>query len=259
MPRFTMRRRFVVHALAVSRLCVVLPAFNEAAHIGRIVDGVRGVHLEGVTVTPLVVDDGARDATVQQATRAGATVVSHRSNRGVGAAFRTGLEWALADGADYLVHMNSDGRLAPREIPLLYHPVARGEADLALGSRFRGPAPEHYDAWRALAHSTLARTVGLLTGYSLHDLSCGFRCMNRKLMESLHPNFDHDYLEETLIQALALRARVIEVPVTVRYDGRPAATVISRRSLRYAQRFVGIAAWSLVGFYRERARQLVGD
>jgi glycosyltransferase involved in cell wall biosynthesis len=241
----------------MTRLCVLLPAFNEAANIGAVVEGVRNVHLAGVTITPLVVDDGSRDQTVAVATRAGATVVSHAANRGVGAAFRTGLDWALADGADYLVHMDSDGQILPREIPLLYGPVAAGEADLALGCRFRGPAPEHLDRWKAVALTSLARTVGLLTGYRLHDISCGFRCMNRTVMQAVRPTFDYDYIQETLIQALAQRARIIEVPVTVLYEEEPARAGMSARTLRYGRRFVGLSAWSLINFYRERARQLV--
>src|SRR5438309_300286 len=130
-------------------LFVLLPAFNEAAHIGPVVQGVRAVRLDGVEVTPLVVDDGSRDETAEVARAAGATVIAHPKNRGVGAAFRTGRDHALAAGADFLVHMDSDGQVPPSEIPLLYEPVARGEADLALGSRFLdGRRPAHFEAWK---------------------------------------------------------------------------------------------------------------
>ena len=164
-------------------------------------------------------------------------VVSHPKNRGVGAAFRTGRDQALADGADYLIHMDSDGQVDPAEIPVLFDPVQRGEADLTLGSRFLGGSrPENLDAWKAVGLSTAARLIGLSTGYRLTDISCGFRCMNRRLIEVVRPTFDYDYIQETLIQALAAGARVLDVPVHVKYEKEPAragmaSTSSSKRAL----------------------------
>src|SRR5438876_10410188 len=117
-------------------LWVLLPAYNEARNIAGVVEGVRAVRIDGVRIVPLVVDDGSRDETAALARAAGAEVIAHPKNRGVGAAFRTGRDHALAAGADFLVHMDSDGQVLPSEIPLVFEPVRRGEADLALGSRF---------------------------------------------------------------------------------------------------------------------------
>jgi glycosyltransferase involved in cell wall biosynthesis len=243
---------------AVASLFVLLPAYNEAAHIADIVARVRAVELDAATVHALVIDDGSRDRTAELARDAGAEVLSHPVNRGVGAAFRTGRDHALAAGADYLIHMDSDGQVLPEEVPLVFAPVASGEADLALGSRFLdGARPPYLDAWKAWGLHTLARSVGLATGRRLTDLSCGFRCMNRRILEAVRPTFDYDYIQETLIQALAAGARVKEVPVTVRYEPEPARPGMSGHTLRYTRRFLGLTAFSLAGFYRERARQLV--
>jgi glycosyltransferase involved in cell wall biosynthesis len=243
----------------VKSLVVLLPAFNEAAHIADVAAAVRAVAIEGLSITPLVVDDGSRDATAELARGAGAEVIVHPKNRGVGAAFRTGLDWALAQGPDFLVHMDSDGQVLPSEIPLLYAPVARDEADLALGSRFAtGSPPENLERWKAAALSTLSRSIGLATGYRLTDVSCGFRCMNRKVMHAIRPSFDYDYIQETLIQALAAGARVVDVPVTVRYERAPSRAGMSQHALRYGRRFLGLTAFSMAGFYATRARRLLG-
>ncbi len=240
------------------RLCILLPAFNEAANLAEVVRAVRAVPLGGLDVTVLVVDDGSADETANVARAAGAQVVSHEQNRGVGAAFRTGVEWARAHDADFLVHMDSDGQIDPAEIPLLLRPVAADEADLAIGTRFGEKSPRSIEGWKAVGLRTAARTVGVLTGQRLSDLSCGFRCMNRLVLDSVSPSFDFDYIQEVLIQALAAGARLVEVPVTVRYDLPGRRPGLSSRVLRYGSRFVGLTAWALGGFYRTRARRWMG-
>src|SRR4051812_16956417 len=101
-------------------LRVLLPAHNEAANIARVVGEVRDVRLPGVDISIMVVDDGSSDETAALAERAGAEVLRHPTNRGVGAAFRSGRDAALRDGVDFFVHMDADGQLLASEIPLLY-------------------------------------------------------------------------------------------------------------------------------------------
>jgi glycosyltransferase involved in cell wall biosynthesis len=235
----------------MQRLCVLLPAYNEAAGIASLIGRIKAVHLDGIELTVLVVNDGSRDDTAQVAAAAGAVVVSHPINRGVGAGFRTGLEWAREHGFDLLLHMDSDGQLLAEEIPEVVAPVAVGEADLAVGSRFiDGARPDNLARWKAFGLTSVARSIGLLTGYRLTDVSCGFRCMNRRVMEAIDPSFDYDYIQESLIQALAAHARVVEVPVTALYEGEGRG--MSQRTVRYASRFLGLTAWSLAGFLRRR-------
>ena len=237
----------------MKRLCVLLPAYNEAPRIAPVIEEARAVRIDGVEITVVVVNDGSRDDTARIAEQAGATVLSHPKNRGVGAGFRTGRDWAVEQGFDYVVHMDSDGQVLPREIPLLFAPVASGAADLALGSRFVHGSPAHLTAWKALALKSMAKTVRVLTGYpALTDLSCGFRCMNRKILEAVRPTFDHDYIQETLIQALAAGARIVDVPVTVLYEEAPTRKGMSGQTFRYSRKFIMLTAYSLASFYRKR-------
>jgi glycosyltransferase involved in cell wall biosynthesis len=235
------------------KLRVLLPAYNESAHIADVVREIRQVRIDGVDLSVMVVDDGSRDDTARLAAEAGALVLRHPRNRGVGAAFRSGRDAAWSEGVDYLLHMDSDGQVLPSEIPRLVAPVLSGAADLAIGSRFLAAPPAHLAWWKAQGLHSLARTVGLATGYRLHDMSCGFRCMNRRILEVVSPTFDYDYIQETLIQALAAQARVEEVPVTVRYDPTDEGGM-SAGVLRYGSRFVGLTAFALARFYRARSR-----
>ena len=246
-----------------ARLYVLLPAYNEAQNIARVVREVLSLQIPGIAVTALVIDDGSRDDTARLARAAGARVVAHERNRGVGAAFRTGLRCAQADGVEFLAHMDSDGQLLASDIPRVFAPVRLGLCDLALGSRFvpGTPLPAHFARWKGLALHAVSRGVGMLTGYRLSDISCGLRCMNRQVMDALSPSVDYDYIQETLLQALAAGVRVCDVPVTALYDP-PDDTLAARRgmsgkTLRYSRRFLMLTTYGLFGFYRARVRELV--
>lgn len=236
------------------RLCVLMPAFNESANVGAVVRGVLALDLP-VQVTVLVVDDGSKDETAKVAREAGAEVISHAVNRGVGAAFRTGIEHAATEGYEYLIHMDSDGQVPPKEIPKLLEPVLSGAADVAVGSRFVREFPENLALWKSLALTTTARVVGALAGYALTDLSCGFRCMNRKGIEAIRPTFDYDYIQETLIQLLAAKLRVVDVPVDILYESEPTKRPsMSARTFRYSSRFLLITGYSMMKLVETRAR-----
>ena len=240
----------------MARLCVLLPAYNEADHIGDMVRRIRKIVIPGIAVTVLVVNDGSRDETAKLATEAGAVVISHSVNRGVGAAFRSGILYARKEEFDYLLHMDSDGQIAPEQIPNLLDPLLRGDADLVLGSRFCGEFPANFKRWKVNALRALAGLLSLLTGSHLSDISCGFRAMNRMVLLELNPRFDYDYIQESLLQALAARARTVDVPVIVHYNVEP--TGMSRRTLRYISRFLLIMASGLLYFYRRRILEAFG-
>jgi hypothetical protein len=91
-------------------------------------------------------------------------------------------------------------------------------------------------------------------GHTLRDLTCGYRCMNRKVIAALHPTFDYDYITESLVQAAAAGARIREVPVTVLYP--PDHGGMSRRVLRYSSRLLGTTAYAYYhGFVAPRFRR----
>src|SRR6476659_666412 len=111
-------------------VCVLLPAYNEAEHISELIQTIKKVTIADLSIRILVVDDGSTDETAQVAKEAGATILSHRTNRGVGAAFRTGLHWALDEGCDFLIHLDSDGQIPANQIPALLKPVLQAKADV---------------------------------------------------------------------------------------------------------------------------------
>lgn len=229
-------------------VCVLLPAYNEAAKIGFVIRKIFDLKFDGFKISVLVVNDGSHDETAPVAKEAGALVISHLVNRGVGAAFKTGLNWALENDVEFLVHMDSDGQISPGEIPLLFEPVVRDEVDMAIGSRFMNLIPENMGHGKATVLRSLARMVGFLMGYRIFDISCGFRCMNKKVMACLAPAFDYDYIQESLIQVMAARLRIREVPVTVNYS-LVASKGMGSKIFRYGCRFIFICSVSIFRAY----------
>lgn len=201
------------------KLVVLIPAFNEAATVGDVVRRARDVlrHDARLDAEIVVVDDGSTDATMTEAAAAGAAVVSHGVNRGVGAAFQTGLRAALERGADLIVHLDADGQFNPEDIPALLAPLLAGSADIAVCSRFLNPdlrpAMPSVKRW---GNETVTRIVNFATGQRFTDVSCGFRALTKDAALRLTLFGRFTYTQEMLLDAVQKDLRIVEVPLRVR-------------------------------------------
>src|SRR5258708_5146103 len=120
--------------LSCSDLWIVVPAYNEGKRIGETLRPLTERGYRNI----VVVDDGSRDNTGDAAMKAGAWVARHIINCGQGAALQTGIDFALRRGASVIVTFDADGQHDADEIPSVIAPVIKGDADVALGSRFLG-------------------------------------------------------------------------------------------------------------------------
>lgn len=195
------------------KIICVIPAFNEEKNIEKVVGGVRPLVDEIV-----VVDDCSIDRTGELAAARGATVLRHIINRDQGAALRTGNEYALANGADVIVHFDADGQFAAEEIKDVVAPIINGEADIVFGSRFLGKKSE-IPRFKENVLFPLARIVNrFVLGINTTDPQSGFRAMSRKAAEQIiieHRGRAH--CSEILHKSFKQNLRVKEVPMTVVY------------------------------------------
>jgi len=211
------------------RVSVLLPAFNEAATIGVMVEAIRRA---GPWLEVLVVDDGSTDGTAEAARAAGATVLRHPYNKGNGAAVKTALRAARGD---FVLLMDGDGQHAPEEMAKLIAPL--GEYDLVVGAR-SGTAQASLA--RRLGNALLARLASFLAGIHIPDLTSGFRAARTEyLREFLHllPN-GFSYPTTSTLAFLRAGYSVAFVP----FEGRkrsPESTSKMRPS-REGFRFLGI-------------------
>lgn len=184
---------------------IIIPAFNEAATIGAVVDQCRAIGDFAV----IVVDDHSRDETRPQAMAHGACVLSLPIHLGAWGAVQTGLCYAVRHGCELAVTLDGDGQHNPEDIPRLVRPLMDGTADLVIGS-----CPERGSRARRLAWTFFRG----LTDLPVQDLTSGFRACNGKAARLLASRqatlLDYqDIGVLLLVQNAGLR--ILEVPVAM--------------------------------------------
>ncbi|MEM1179407.1 MAG: glycosyltransferase family 2 protein [Acidobacteriota bacterium] len=199
------------------RLLVTLPALNEGQTIASVIDRIPR-EIPGVdAVEVLVVDDGSSDDTGDRARGAGARVIRHNRNRGVGAAFHSALAYGIDAGFDVITTIDADGQFNPADIPALIRPVLDGEADFATASRFLDPSliPE-MPGIKIWGNRMMSRLVSNLSGERFYDVSCGMRCYHRRAALQLYLLARFTYTQEVFLNLAFRGLRITEVPIRVR-------------------------------------------
>lgn len=165
-------------------VAVVVPAYDEAAHVARTVRTIPDF-VDDV----IVVDDGSRDRTADVALAAGAPrvrVLRHRRNRGVGAAIRSGYAAAFDGGAEVVAVMAGDGQMHPEDLASLVLPVLRGEADYAKGDRLGHPEVAlRMPTLRRWGNRVLSQLTRWATGLPVRDSQCGYTALGATAYRAL--------------------------------------------------------------------------
>ena len=201
----------------MKRLAVVVPAMNEEATIGELLDRIGRVEVPGCELSAVVVDDGSADRTGEIALGRGATVVRHERNRGLGAAVRTGLRSAVEEGADLVAYLDADLEYYPEDIPGLVGPVLEGRADYVLGSRFRGESGTRgMRAYRWIGNHAFTLLLVLLTRRRITDGQTGMRAFSRDAAANAEIIHDYNYAQVLTLDLVRKGYRLLEVPIRYR-------------------------------------------
>ena len=198
------------------KVVVVIPAFNESAVIFQVLKSIPK-RIQGIKkVEIIVVDDGSTDTTKEEAVRAGVNVVSHLLNRGVGAATKTGIHWAIKKNADLVITFDADNQHFSEDIPKLVNPIIKNKADLVIGTRFKRKQQIPQD--RIILNWLANFATFILFGVFSNDSQSGFRAMSKKTMELIDFKSDRmEFSSEILTEAKKNNLKVKEVPIKVRY------------------------------------------
>jgi glycosyltransferase involved in cell wall biosynthesis len=195
-----------------------MPALNEEKDIEHVIAALPKA-IDGIDcIEYLVIDDGSTDKTSELALAAGANVIQHRRNRGVGAAFQSAVQFALENKADILVGIDADRQFDPAEIPAILEPILAKRADMVIGNRFTQGMPAYMPPLKYWGNKKIAQLVSYISGQTFQDVSCGFRAYGREALLHLHIFAEFTYTHETILSLAYQGLRIVEYPITVTYD-----------------------------------------
>ncbi|HEX2097768.1 MAG TPA: glycosyltransferase family 2 protein [Rubrobacteraceae bacterium] len=199
-------------------LTIVVPAKDEEATIGELLDRIACIQVPGCRVRILVVDDGSTDRTGEVARDRGALVIRHPENKGLGAAVRTALGAAVEDGAELIAYLDADLEYYPEDIPRLVEPILTGRTDYVLGSRFLGKdfGVRRMRLYRRIGNRVFTLLLVLLTGRRITDGQTGMRAFSREAAARAEIIHDYNYAQVLTLDLLRKGFVLEEVPIRYR-------------------------------------------
>ncbi len=225
------------------KLIIQIPCYNEEAVLAQTV-ACLPKEIAGIDeIEVLMVDDGSQDQTVRVAQALGVDhIVCQTRHQGLAKTFRLGLEACLARGADIIVNTDADNQYAAADIPKLVAPILSGAADLVIGDRGVSNIPTFSPLKRMLQRFG-SWVVSKAANLNIPDATSGFRALSRRTALRTLVLSDYSYTLETLIQAGALKLKVIYVPVDTNPPTRPS------RLIKNLPLFLGHGAGTILRAY----------
>jgi glycosyltransferase involved in cell wall biosynthesis len=192
---------------------IVIPAFNEGRKINNVIYSLKQAGYDNI----LVIDDCSVDNTLTEACAAGGVVLRHIVNRGQGAALRTGIEYALDQGAEAIITFDADGQHHPEDIIKLLEPLQKSQAEVALGSRFINKK-SNTPLIRKIFLKGGAFVFRLMYNIKLTDSHNGLRALSRKAAQKITITQDRmEHASEIVEEISKHKLKYVEVPVTITY------------------------------------------
>jgi glycosyltransferase involved in cell wall biosynthesis len=233
---------------------VFVPAWNEEQNLPAVLDELRR---ELPEADVLVVDDGSTDRTAAEAEEAGATVITHPFNLGIGGAMQSGYKYALRNDYDVAVQVDGDGQHKPEYIDEMVAALQLdGQADMVYGSRFREDPGYKVPLGRRIGNLIFSVVLTAITRQKITDPTSGFRMTNRRGIELFARDYPHDYPEvEAILMLHAHDLRIHEVPVRMNARGFGRSSIDYPRSAYYMAK---VLLALFVGLFRRRPTPMDG-
>jgi dolichol-phosphate mannosyltransferase len=230
------------------KITVMLPAYNEERDLPGLLNRIQHALHGWADYRILIVDDGSHDRTAQivrdTMIKMPSELIQHPKNMGLGAAMRTGLK-AAAQESDIVITLDADNSQDPELIRTMVERLEEG-FDVVIASRFQPGAQEiGVPPFRIFLSHLSSAGIRLLVRYpGVRDYTCGFRAYRGETLRNLIDTFGDNFIRENgfscmfelLLNMRAMRARVSEVPLVLRYDLKEGASKM--RILRTMWRYI---------------------
>ena len=205
----------------IKNLFIIIPAFNEEKSIEqsikKLFDAIKNENIKASCV--ILIDDGSTDKTVELAKKfKNLTIFSHKVNRGLGAAVRTGIEIAKANNADSLVKIDADLQHNPKDIKRLLLPIEKDTADIVYGRRILNFKTTFIRRVGNFCFSALMRYI---TSWDIKDSQPGLFAVGKDCLSSIKIFGDYNYTQQVLLssQLSGMRFKHIDISFSKRFTG----------------------------------------
>lgn len=228
---------YVQEILDLMRICVIIPAYNEAKAIGGLVKQIREFCPE-----VLIIDDGSSDNTASCARENGAIVLRNPVNLGKGASLIIGFKHILAKDYDAAIIMDGDGQHSPEDIPLFLEFAAPEEKKFIVGNRMNEAV--NMPLVRVLTNKFMSWLISSIIKQKVVDTQCGFRLIKREVLDKLNLRTSKYEIEsEMLTRASSLGFKIDSMPVKTIYRGEKSQINPVTDTVRFF-RFIIRELWS---------------
>jgi len=206
------------------KILIIVPAYNEEESIKNVV---QAIYNQEVKVDVVVVNDGSRDNTYEEAKKTNANVLDLPFNLGIGGAMQTGYLYAYKNNYDIAIQIDADGQHNPVDIKNLIQPTLNEEVDMVIGSRYLEKTKYKSTIFRRLGMIYFTTIIKLFTGNKVTDTTSGYRAVDRKIIELFAREYPEDYPEVEVLVWLKkrkLKLKEISVEMNERTTGKSSIT-----------------------------------
>jgi len=192
------------------KILVIIPGYNEGRTIAKVIKKTKK-YVEDI----IVIDDGSVDDTFNQAKKAGAGVIRHTLNKGVGAAQRTGYIYGIRNNYDYLIQLDADEQHNPDYIPKMLDIAYKKDYDVIIGSRFLTKSYKDYSFIRKTGIRFFTGFVNLIAGIKVTDVTSGYKLIKVDKLKKLSRTSDLHPAVEQMLDMHKKKLRIKEIPMVM--------------------------------------------
>jgi hypothetical protein len=213
------------------KVLVIIPAYNEEKSILSVIHKLKYDYPDADYV---VINDCSKDDTISELESNHANYINLPLNLGIGGGVQTGYKYAWDNGYDIAIQIDGDGQHDTAYLKTVIKPIADGQADIVIGSRFITKEGFQSSGLRRAGINLLSILIQICCGTKIQDVTSGFRAVNREYIKKYAEDYPTDYPEpEAIVSASLAGARIKEVPVVMKERENGTSSISLWQSVYY--------------------------